>query len=160
METIAARKTELGAEIPYKFDPNYISSTDEPEYQTEGSVGMDLPADLQREATLDPNGRMLIPTGLKVALPPGTEAQVRPRSGLALDHGLTVLNTPGTIDQDYRGDIGVILVNLSNVTARVEPGERIAQIVFSPVLKANMQRTDSLPDPEETHEGFGSTGSA
>jgi len=96
METTTATKTELGAEIPFKFDPNYISPTDEPEYQTEGSVGMDLPADLQREATLDPNGRMLIPTGLKVALPPSTEAQVRPRSGLALDHGLTVLSNRPT----------------------------------------------------------------
>lgn len=139
------------------YDPTHIDA-DPPQYETEGSVGMDLRADVPEEVTIHPAARKLISTGLYLALPSGCEAQVRPRSGLALDEGLTVLNSPGTIDQDYRGDVGVILTNQSNTTSRIDPGQRIAQVVFAPVLDVELEFCDSLPDPAEAHEGFGSTG--
>jgi dUTP pyrophosphatase len=148
----------LSSPIPATFEPEHIDPEKMPEYQTEGSVGVDLPADIQNSQTISPGGRSLVPTGLKVALPPSLEAQVRPRSGLALNYGITVLNTPGTIDQDYRGDIGVILINHSAEPYTIAPGQRIAQLVFTPVVLAHFKTTDDLPDVEETHQGFGSTG--
>lgn len=126
-----------------------------PQYATEFSAGMDLRADLDGPVTLKPLERRLIPTGLYIALPEGYEAQVRPRSGLALKHGITLLNAPGTIDADYRGEIGVILVNLSHEEFVVEDGERIAQLVI-----ARYERVDWLPVEvlEETARGAGGFG--
>jgi dUTP pyrophosphatase len=129
-----------------------------PEYKTILSAGLDLQAVLSESLSLEPLERSLIKTGLFIALPEGTEAQVRPRSGLALKKGLTVLNSPGTIDADYRGEIGVILVNLSNKTAVIEPGERIAQLVLAPYLNLTWEKVDALKDTSRGSGGFGSTG--
>ena len=129
-----------------------------PEYETSQSAGMDLRADLEETVALDPGGRTLIPTGLYIEIPAGYEAQVRPRSGLALKRGLTVLNAPGTIDADYRGEVGVILVNLSQEVQSVEPGERIAQLLFAPVTRCQLVEVDVLSQTERGSGGFGSTG--
>ena len=129
-----------------------------PEYETDQSAGMDLRADLEEAVVLDPGGRTLIPTGLYIEIPAGYEAQVRPRSGLALKRGLTVLNAPGTIDADYRGELGVILANLSQEVQSVEPGERIAQLLFAPVTRGQLVEVDVLSDTERGRGGFGSTG--
>ncbi len=129
-----------------------------PEYETSQSAGMDLRADLEETVLLDPGGRTLIPTGLYIEIPVGYEAQVRPRSGLALKRGLTVLNAPGTIDADYRGELGVILVNLSQEVQTVEPGERIAQLLFAPVTRGQLVEVDVLSETERGRGGFGSTG--
>ena len=115
-----------------------------PEYATSQSAGMDLRANIEEPIILAPLERKLIHTGLHIALPVGYEAQVRPRSGLALKHGITVLNTPGTIDADYRGDIGVILINLSNEPFEIKPGERIAQLVICSHEKAEWELVDTL----------------
>lgn len=129
-----------------------------PEYKTILSAGMDLQAVLEESIELAPLERALVKTGLFIALPEGTEAQVRPRSGLALKKGLSVLNSPGTIDADYRGEIGVILVNLSNEKVTIEPGERIAQLVIANYLQAKWQEQDGLEETERGAGGFGSTG--
>ena len=129
-----------------------------PEYETSQSAGMDLRADLEETVVLDPGGRTLIPTGLYMEIPAGYEAQVRPRSGLALKRGLTVLNAPGTIDADYRGEVGVILVNLSQEVQSVEPGERIAQLLFAPVTRCQLVEVNVLSQTERGRGGFGSTG--
>jgi dUTP pyrophosphatase len=129
-----------------------------PAYATALSAGMDLRACLEAPVTLGPLGRALVPTGLFIALPPGFEAQVRPRSGLAARHGVTVLNTPGTIDADYRGEIKVILVNLSDTPFEIVPGERIAQMVVARHERVEWEETDSLDETERGAGGFGSTG--
>lgn len=129
-----------------------------PEYATPQSAGVDLRADLTEPVILRPLERRLIPTGLTIALPEGYEAQVRPRSGLALKHGITVLNSPGTIDADYRGQIGVILINLSAEPFTINPGERIAQMVTAPVTQARWQPVESLDHTERGDGGFGHTG--
>ncbi len=129
-----------------------------PKYETEGSAGMDLLASIHEEVILAPGQRKLIPTGLSIALPVGYEAQVRPRSGLAIKHGITVLNTPGTIDSDYRGEVMVILANLSNEAFAVERGMRIAQVVFAPVTQGNFVQVEQLPETVRGSGGFGSTG--
>lgn len=129
-----------------------------PAYATAQSAGMDLRANLSEPVTLQPLQRCLVPTGLYIALPPGYEAQVRPRSGLALKHGLTVLNAPGTIDADYRGEIGVILVNLSDTPFTIEDGERVAQLVIARHEQAQWQPADTLDDTERGAGGFGHTG--
>ena len=129
-----------------------------PAYATEQSAGMDLRADIEQPVTLKPLERRLIPTGLHIALPQGYEAQVRPRSGLALKHGITVLNTPGTIDADYRGEIGVVLVNLSNEDCVVDPGERVAQMVIAQYEQAVLQTVDTLDETERGEGGYGHTG--
>ena len=129
-----------------------------PAYATEQSAGMDLRADIEQPVTLKPLERRLIPTGLHIALPQGYEAQVRPRSGLALKHGITVLNTPGTIDADYRGEIGVVLVNLSNEDFVVNPGERVAQMVIARYEQAVLQTVDTLDETERGEGGYGHTG--
>jgi len=131
-----------------------------PAYETVDSAGMDLRAHLDAPVTLEPGARGLVPTGLRMEIPSGYEGQVRPRSGLALKRGLTVLNAPGTIDADYRGDVGVILVNLSAETQTIEPGERIAQLVFAPVTRAEWEPSQDLADSERGAGGFGSTGTA
>jgi dUTP pyrophosphatase len=129
-----------------------------PAYQTEGAAGMDLRAGIEGEIVLPPMGRALVPTGISVALPPGVEGQVRPRSGLAARHGVTCLNSPGTIDSDYRGEIRVILVNLGDEPFSVRRGDRIAQLVFSPVLRASLRVVDDLDATRRGEGGFGHTG--
>ena len=129
-----------------------------PAYATELSAGMDLRADLESPVTLGPLERALVPTGLYIALPAGYEAQVRPRSGLAAKHGVTVLNTPGTIDADYRGEIKVILVNLSGTSFEIVPGERIAQLVVARHERVEWDEVDVLDETARGAGGFGSTG--
>ncbi|MBS7408491.1 MAG: dUTP diphosphatase [Prevotellamassilia sp.] len=129
-----------------------------PEYATPLSAGLDLRANLSSPVTLLPMGRALIPTGLFIALPPGFEAQVRPRSGLALKKGIGVLNSPGTIDADYRGEIGVILVNLSDEPFVVQDGERIAQMVVARHERVEWTAVDELDETERGAGGFGHTG--
>ncbi|WP_405370041.1 dUTP diphosphatase [Nonlabens sp. Asnod2-A12] len=129
-----------------------------PHYETEASAGMDLRANLETAVTLQPLERAIIKTGLFIELPIGTEAQVRPRSGLAAKKGVTVLNAPGTIDADYRGEIGVILVNLSSESFTVENGERIAQLVIAKHKRADWQQVEELSSTERGEGGFGSTG--
>ena len=134
------------------------SGREVPAYATALSAGMDLRACLDAPVPLAPLERTLVPTGLFIALPPGFEAQVRPRSGLAAKHGVTVLNTPGTIDADYRGEIKVILVNLSSTPFDIVPGERIAQMVVARHERVEWEETDSLDETERGAGGFGSTG--
>jgi dUTP pyrophosphatase len=129
-----------------------------PDYSTASSAGMDLRADLDQAVPLKPLERKLIPTGLFVELPEGFEAQIRPRSGLALKKGISVLNTPGTIDADYRGEIGIILVNLSSEEFVVEPGERICQMVINKVETVQWKEVESLEDSKRGEGGFGHTG--
>ena len=129
-----------------------------PEYATENSAGMDLRANIDEPIVLKPLERVLIPTGVFIALPHGYEAQVRPRSGLAIKKGITVLNTPGTIDSDYRGMIGVILINLSNEDFVVNDGERIAQMVISKYERAEWEEVDELDETERGAGGYGHTG--
>ena len=131
-----------------------------PAYETEGSAGMDLRAAVAEDApvTLLPGGRALIPTGLTIALPDHHEAQVRPRSGLAWKFGITCLNSPGTIDADYRGEVGVILANLGAEPFIVRRGDRIAQMVIAPVTRATFEMVESLDDTARGEGGFGSTG--
>ena len=129
-----------------------------PQYATAGSAGMDLRADIDKPIVLKPLERKLIPTGLKIALPVGYEAQIRPRSGLALKYGVTVLNSPGTIDADFRGEVCVILVNLSNVDFVVNPSERIAQMVVAKHEQVDFQIVETLDETERGDGGFGHTG--
>lgn len=129
-----------------------------PSYETEGAAGMDLRAELNESVTLKPLERAIIKTGLFIALPVGFEAQVRPRSGLAAKKGITVLNSPGTVDADYRGEIGVILVNLSNEDFVVNDGERIAQLVIAKHERVSWQEVEILSETERGSGGFGSTG--
>ena len=129
-----------------------------PTYETADSAGMDLRAHLDQAIDLGPGERTLIPSGLHLEIPPGYEGQVRPRSGLALKQGLTLVNAPGTIDADYRGDIGVILINLSKEDQRIEPGDRIAQLIFTPVTRAVLVEVDELENSVRGTGGFGSTG--
>lgn len=133
-----------------------------PSYETAGAAGMDLRAAVPEEApqTLRPGARLAVPTGLAIALPPGHEAQVRPRSGLALRHGVTLLNTPGTVDADYRGEIKVILINLGEEDFVIRRGERIAQLVIAPVEQAEWVEGESLDETARGAGGFGSTGRA
>jgi len=135
------------------------SSNPLPEYATPGSAGMDLRASLpEGSVTLAPLQRVIVPTGIRLEIPQGFECQIRPRSGLAAKHGVTVLNSPGTIDSDYRGYIGVILVNLSSEPFVIENGERICQMVFAKVETATLVQTDSISDTDRGDGGFGHTG--
>lgn len=129
-----------------------------PAYATPESAGMDLRANITEPIVLHPLERRIIPTGLYIALPPGYEAQVRPRSGLAFKHGITVLNSPGTIDSDYRGELGVLLVNLSNEDFTVEAGERIAQMVIARHEQGEFVEVEELEDTERGAGGYGHTG--
>jgi dUTP pyrophosphatase len=131
-----------------------------PSYESASAAGMDLPAAVTADVILDPGERDLIATGLAIALPDGYEAQIRPRSGLAARNGVTVLNTPGTVDADYRGEVKVILVNLGKEPFTVTRGMRIAQMVIAPVVQATMEQVDALPDTARGAGGFGSTGAA
>lgn len=131
-----------------------------PSYATQGAAGMDLLAAIQEPVSVGPGERTLIPTGLTIALPPGYELQIRPRSGLALRYGITLPNTPGTIDEDYRGEIAVILLNTGRDAFIVERGARIAQAVLAPVSRAQWQEVDTLDITARNLGGFGSTGTA
>jgi dUTP pyrophosphatase len=129
-----------------------------PAYATAGSAGADLAAAVEAPLVLPPGGRALVPTGIALALPEGFEAQVRPRSGLTMRHGVTVLNSPGTIDSDYRGEIRVILANLGSEPVTIARGDRIAQLVVAPVRRADWQEVESLPPSARGAAGFGSSG--
>lgn len=144
-------------ELSLKLLPHFEGLT-LPEYQTHGSSGLDLLAACDQDVTLQPGDRVLIPTGISIALPPGTEAQIRPRSGLALRHGITMLNSPGTVDSDYRGEIKLVVINLGRETFLVKRGMRIAQMVIAEVVKARLQIADNLDATSRAGGGFGHTG--
>uniref|UniRef100_UPI00356AC025 dUTP diphosphatase n=1 Tax=Fusobacterium nucleatum TaxID=851 RepID=UPI00356AC025 len=129
-----------------------------PKYETEGSAGMDVRANIKEPITLKSLERILIPTGLKVAIPEGYEIQVRPRSGLAIKHGITMLNTPGTVDSDYRGELKVIVVNLSNEAYTIEPNERIGQFVLNKIEQIEFVEVEELDSTKRGEGGFGHTG--
>jgi len=129
-----------------------------PKYETAGSSGMDIAAHIENNIIINPGEKALVSTGLSVAIPKGYEIQIRPRSGLAAKKSITVLNTPGTIDADYRGEIKVILINLGNEKFVIENGERIAQMVVCPVVQANLEEVKELSGTERSSSGFGSTG--
>lgn len=129
-----------------------------PAYATAGSAGLDLLAAVERDVVLPPGGVVAIPTGIALALPAGYEAQVRPRSGLALRHGVTVLNAPGTVDSDYRGEVAAILINHGRTEFTITRGMKVAQLVVAPHIRAEWQQTDTLDHTERAAGGFGSTG--
>ena len=129
-----------------------------PKYQTEGSAGIDLPAAIEGSATIDPGARLLIPTGFAFSIPRTYEGQIRPRSGLALKHGITVLNSPGTIDSDYRGEVSVLLINHGNKTFFFERGDRVAQMVFIKVEQVKFKEVKVLDKSDRGIGGYGSTG--
>lgn len=143
---IAISRLPHGADLPL------------PSYETPGSAGMDLRAAVNESVRLAAGERSLVPTGISIALPPGYEAQVRPRSGLALKSGLTVLNSPGTVDSDYRGEVGVILINQSDQPHEIRRGDRIAQLVIAPVTRASWREVEALDETARGAGGFGSTG--
>ena len=144
--TVRIKRLPHGADLPL------------PAYETDGAAGLDLRAAISGPVVLQPGGRDLVPTGLIFELPEGHEGQVRPRSGLAAKHGVTVLNTPGTIDSDYRGEVKVILVNLGTEPFTIEPGSRIAQMIVAPVTRATLVEAEDLSDSARGTGGFGSTG--
>ncbi|MBN2736356.1 MAG: dUTP diphosphatase [Spirochaetales bacterium] len=129
-----------------------------PHYATDGSAGADLKANIEESIRIEPGQRVLVPTGLFIEIPHGYEAQIRPRSGLALKKGITVLNSPGTIDSDYRGEIKVILINLGNEAVEIHPHDRIAQIIFAQVVQAKFLIHDKIALTQRGEGGFGSTG--
>lgn len=129
-----------------------------PKYETEGSSGMDIAAHIEKEIVIEPGGKAIIPTGFSISIPKGFEVQIRPRSGLAAKEGISVLNTPGTIDADYRGEIKVILINLGKKKFFIENGMRIAQMVVSPIIQAQFKEVEFLPETKRGESGFGSTG--
>ena len=146
------------ATVPIQRLP-HAKNLDLPEYATQGASGLDLLAAIETEKILKPGKRALVPTGIAIALPMGLEAQIRPRSGLALKHGLTLLNSPGTIDSDYRGEISVILVNLGDEYVTIRRGNRIAQLVIASYTLVEWQEKNSLSSTRRGDGGFGSTGS-
>ena len=146
--TVAIHRLSHGADLPL------------PAYATAGSAGVDLMAAIATSRTLAPGRRSAIPTGIAIALPTGFEAQIRPRSGLARKHGIGIVNAPGTVDSDYRGEIEVLLINLGDAAFTVEPGMRIAQMVVAPVVRADWRETDTLGSTGRGAGGFGSTGAA
>lgn len=135
-----------------------VSGNELPRYETAQSAGMDLHANISGSVVINPMERRLVPAGIRISLPPGYEAQIRPRSGLALKHGITVLNAPGTIDADFRNEIGVLLVNLSDKAFIIEPGDRIAQMVIARHETIEWEEVDSLDDTERGLGGWGHTG--
>jgi len=160
---IEETETESIGESLYKTTTKFINNSNNPDptYAKEGDSGFDLRAYISEPVTLKPLERKLIPTGLKFELSPNTELQVRPRSGMALKHGISVLNTPGTVDEGYRGDVGIIAVNLSNEDYTIEPGERIAQAVIMNVIGhrvSNLEKVETLTETERGDTGYGSSG--
>jgi dUTP pyrophosphatase len=150
-------KSSSSVSVPLRRLP-HGHDLDLPAYATKDAAACDLLAAVDASMTLRPGGRALIPTGISLAVPTGFEAQVRPRSGLALKHGITVLNSPGTIDADYRGEIGVILANLGESPFVVERGMRVAQLLLAPVTRATFDEVDNLDQTDRGTGGFGSTG--
>ena len=148
MVTVPIRRLPHGADLPL------------PAYETAGAAGLDLRAAIAEPLTVAPGRRQLVPTGLALQLPEGFEAQVRPRSGLALRHGVTVLNSPGTVDRDYRGEVSVVLINHGEEPFRIARGDRIAQLVIAPVTQARLVEVDMLDETERGAGGYGSTGVA
>lgn len=144
--TVRLRRDPAAADLPL------------PRYMTPGAAGLDLPAAVSAPVTLAPGQRLLIPTGLYLAIPQGWEGQIRPRSGLALKHGITCLNSPGTIDSDYRGQVQVILINHGQEPFVIQRGERIAQLVFARAVQADLQEVEELDDTQRSAGGFGHTG--
>ena len=149
--------TQNLVEVLVQVDPEG-EGLDLPAYATAGAAGMDLRAAVDGEIVIDSGQRALVPTGIRIAVPPGFEAQVRPRSGLALKHGITIPNAPGTIDSDYRGPLGVIMANLGEEPFVIRRGDRIAQLVIAPVARAELEVVDELPDTTRGDGGFGHTG--
>jgi dUTP pyrophosphatase len=145
--------------IEIKIEPD-AEGLELPRYETAFSAGMDLRAAITEEICLPPGERCLVTTGLRLAIPPGYEAQVRPRSGLAIKHGITVPNAPGTIDADYRGTLKVGLINLSQESFTIRRGDRIAQLIVAPVVRAEWRVVEELDETERGHGGFGHTGSS
>ena len=143
--------------VPVKVFP-HGEGLEAPSYATEGSAGCDLRAAIETDLTITPGGRTLVPTGIAVAIPPGYEGQVRPRSGLAVRQGITCLNSPGTVDSDFRGELGVILANLGQSPVSLKRGDRIAQLVIAPVERAELRETTALPASSRGEGGFGHTG--
>ena len=135
-----------------------LKDFDIPSYQTDEAAGVDLSASIENSIKIRPWEREIIPCGISIAMPKGLEAQIRPRSGLAFKHGITILNTPGTIDSDYRGEIKVILYNHGNADFIINNRDRIAQMILTPVIKMNLEETDTLPETVRGEGGFGSTG--
>ena len=129
-----------------------------PKYETEGSSGMDLSANIESSINIDPGKKEIVPTGIAISVPSGFEVQIRPRSGLAAKHNITVLNTPGTIDSDYRGELKIILINLGKESFKIEKGFRIAQMVVCPIIKAKIEEVEKLNKTKRDKGGFGSTG--
>ncbi len=129
-----------------------------PKYETEGSSGMDLSANIESSINIDPGKKEIVPTGIAISVPNGFEVQIRPRSGLAAKHNITVLNTPGTIDSDYRGELKIILINLGKESFKIEKGFRIAQMVVCPIIKAKIKEVEKLNKTKRDKGGFGSTG--
>ncbi len=156
-EVTTEDKSALPVVIPVQVMPEG-ESLPLPEYQTSHSAGMDLRAAISESITLRPGQRQLISTGIRIALPGGYEAQVRPRSGLAVKHGVTVLNSPGTIDADYRGTVKVILINLGTEPFTINRGDRIAQLIIAPVIRAEWQPVAQVDETTRGPNGFGSTG--
>ncbi|BCB17285.1 dUTP diphosphatase [Bosea sp. ANAM02] len=146
MATVLLQRLPHGADLPL------------PAYETEGAAGLDLRAAIAKSVTLAPGERVLVPTGLAMQLPEGFEGQVRPRSGLALRHGVTVLNAPGTVDSDYRGEVSVVLINHGSETFTVTRGDRIAQLVVAPVAHARLSEVGTLGETARGAGGYGSTG--
>lgn len=142
-------------EVPIKRLPN--APAELPRYMSEKAAGLDLRAALEAPISLDPLARTLVPCGFAIAIPPGYEGQVRPRSGLALKQGLSIPNAPGTIDSDYRGEVCVILINLGAEAVRIDPGQRIAQLVICPVVRVELREVAELDDTERGGGGFGHT---
>ncbi len=142
----------------HKIKIRNTSNHPTPSYATSGASGMDVRAFLEHQLSIAPMQRVMVPTGLFIALPDGTEMQVRPRSGLAWKHGLTVINSPGTIDADYRGELKILLINLSDTLQFIDNGDRIAQLVFADVAKAQWEDVDVLDETPRAQGGFGSTG--
>jgi len=137
---------------------DHAGGIDLPHYASPQAAGMDLRAAIEDPVLLEPGERTLVPAGFAIALPPGFEAQVRPRSGLALKHGISVLNSPGTIDADYRGEVGVILINMGDTPFPIQRGDRIAQMIIAPVSHVRWDETDHLPETNRGTGGFGSSG--
>lgn len=137
---------------------NVKRETELPSYMSSYAAGMDVSADIEHSVVIEPGKYKIIPTGLAIALPPGYEAQIRPRSGLALKYGITILNSPGTIDADYRGEINILLINLGENRFEVKNGDRIAQLVVNKIEQVDIIEVDSLPESKRGINGFGSTG--
>jgi dUTP pyrophosphatase len=154
-----AAKPMPNVAVPIQVFP-HGEGLDLPAYATAGSAGCDLRAAIEAELTITPGGRALVPTGVAVAIPPGYEGQVRMRSGLAHDKGLALLNAPGTVDSDYRGELRIIIANLGAEPVTLHRGDRIAQIVFAPVARAEFERVSELPPTSRGAGGFGSSGKA